>query len=101
MGDRKIKQEVNKFIKENLNVEVEAKKVYRLKIKENTEIVVTELDSETKKRSNKQEEFEDRNLDRRWSNEGGKRDTEAIKKESKRRKDKKKEDKSRIYENIY
>lgn len=41
----KIKQEVNKFIKKNLDVEVAAKKVYKLKIKENKEIVVAELDS--------------------------------------------------------
>lgn len=34
MGDRKNRTESNKFIKENLDVEVAAKKVYKLKIKE-------------------------------------------------------------------
>lgn len=41
----KIEQEMNKFIKGNLDVEIAAKKVYKLKIKENKEIVVAELDS--------------------------------------------------------
>lgn len=41
---------MNKFIKENLDVKVAAKNVYKLKIKENKEIVVAELDSWDQKR---------------------------------------------------
>lgn len=44
----KIKQEVNKFMKENLDVMM--KKVYKLKTKENKEIIVAELDSWEQKR---------------------------------------------------
>lgn len=36
---------MNKFIKKKFDVEVETKKVYKLKMKENKEIAIVELDN--------------------------------------------------------
>lgn len=45
----KIEQKVNKFIKENLDVEVAAKKVYKLKIKEKKRLQLRNQIAENKR----------------------------------------------------
>lgn len=101
---RKIEQKVNKFMKENLDVEETAKKVYKVKIKENKEIVVTELESWEQKREVMSKK---KNLKTGiWIEDDLTKEEKEIQKQlrerkSKGRKDKRKEGKSRIYENIY
>jgi len=79
--ENKIEQEVKEFIKENLKLEVEVGKAFKIWIRGNKCTVVAELRSwETKKRYNEQEKrIKGENLYRRRPNENGKRNTGPLK----------------------